>query len=475
MKNAVALTVAGSDSGGGAGIQADIKTFSACGVYGASVITAVTAQNLDGVRAIQAIDPSVVDAQLRAVLEGYPVKAIKTGMLFNRDIIDAVAAVLEEHRRVPVVVDPVFAATSGSRLIKPRAVRVLRELIFPLAVLVTPNLPEAEFLCGRELRSLDDLRAAGEVLYKMYKVPFLMKGGHLPDRAVDLLVDGRGVKAYAADLVRGVNSHGSGCTFSAAIAAYLARGRSLRVAVAEAKTFITASLRRPHYLRPGTRVIDHFHRKGRTSSTMAEIKTSDRDRRRQLGADGRHLRRPRRCRGHSCSNARTASAKSSWSRATAAATSATPIAFRPGSTAATRLLLPRCCPASRLASAIDFFEELGIACKTEKEGRVYPHSGQASAVLDVMRWELERLEVDVRTGHEVKRIVPGDAGFALHLNAGGELKAKRVILAAGGAAGPQFGSDGSGLRSGAGVGPPPGRSRGRPGSAAPARRFLRAS
>ncbi len=262
LKNVVALTVAGSDSGGGAGIQADIKTFSACGVYGASVITAVTAQNLEGVRAIQAIDPQVVDAQLRAVLEGYPVKAIKTGMLFSREIIETVAAVIKEHRRIPVVIDPVFAATSGSRLIKPRAIRILHELLFPLAALVTPNLPEAEFLCQRELRSSDDLREAGESLFKIYKIPFLMKGGHLPGRAVDLLVDGMGVKAYGADLVRNVNSHGSGCTFSAAVAAYLARGRSLRVAVAEAKAFITASLSRPHYLRAGTRVIDHFHRKG---------------------------------------------------------------------------------------------------------------------------------------------------------------------------------------------------------------------
>jgi hydroxymethylpyrimidine/phosphomethylpyrimidine kinase len=261
LKNAVALTVAGSDSGGGAGIQADIKTFSACGVYAASVITAVTAQNLEGVHAIQTIDPSLVEAQLRAVLDGYPVKAIKTGMLFNRDIIETVAVVIKEHRHIPVVVDPVFVATSGSRLIKPRAISVLTEKLFPLAALITPNLPEAEFLCGHKLSSPDDLRAAGETLYKKYKVPFLMKGGHLLDRAVDLLVDGRGVKEYAADLVRTVNSHGSGCTFSAAIAAYLARGRSLRVAVAEAKAFITASLRRPHYLRPGMRVIDHFHRK----------------------------------------------------------------------------------------------------------------------------------------------------------------------------------------------------------------------
>jgi len=262
LKHAVALTVAGSDSGGGAGIQADIKTFSACGVYGTSVITAITAQNLEGVRAIQAIDSSMVEAQMRAVLEGYPVNVIKTGMLFNSEIIETVAAVIREHSRIPVVVDPVFAASSGSRLIKSSAVRILCERLLPLAALVTPNLPEAEFLCGHELSSLDDLRTAGEALYKKYQVPFLMKGGHLPDMAVDLLVDGRGMKEYAADLVRHVNSHGSGCTFSAAIAAYLARGRVLRIAVARAKTFITASLRRPHYLRPGTRVIDHFHRKG---------------------------------------------------------------------------------------------------------------------------------------------------------------------------------------------------------------------
>ena len=261
VKNAVALTVAGSDSGGGAGIQADIKTFSACGVYGASVITAVTAQNLDGVRAIQAIRPAVVEAQLRAVLEGYPVRAIKTGMLFNRGIIEVVATVLKDHPGIPLVVDPVFAATSGSRLIEPQAIRVLCEKLFPLAALVTPNVPEAEFLCSGPIGSLEDLREAGELLTEHYGVPFLMKGGHLSAGklgAVDLLLDERGGKYYQAPLARRVNSHGSGCTFSAAIAAGLARGRRLRVAVAEAKAFISLGLARSHALRPGTKVIDHF-------------------------------------------------------------------------------------------------------------------------------------------------------------------------------------------------------------------------
>jgi hydroxymethylpyrimidine/phosphomethylpyrimidine kinase len=285
LKNTVALTVAGSDSGGGAGIQADIKTFSACGVYGASVITAVTAQNLEGVRAIQAIKPEMVEAQLRAVLEGYPVKAAKTGMLFSREIIEAVAGVFADYPHIPIVVDPVFAATSGSRLIKRGAIRVLCKRLFPLAALVTPNIPEAEYLLGRELRTVEDLHEAGEALFRRFGVPFLMKGGHLPGAAgrqaapsraatiqeavspwgsaVDLLADSRGVKAFSAESVRSVNSHGSGCTLSAAIAAYLARGRSLPVAVGEAKSFVTASLRRPHYLRPGVRVINHARRRGK--------------------------------------------------------------------------------------------------------------------------------------------------------------------------------------------------------------------
>ncbi len=260
LKNIAALTIAGSDSGGGAGIQADIKTFSACGVYGASVITAVTAQNLEGVRAIQAVRPVMVEQQLLAVLEGYPVRAVKTGMLFSREIIEVVAGVMGSYPQIPLVIDPVFAATSGSRLIKPRAIRTLCERLFPLAALVTPNVAEAEFLCTGMIRSLADLREAGDLLYDYYGVPFLMKGGHLPGAAVDLLVDERGGKCYKAGLVRHVNSHGSGCTLSAAIAAHLARGCNLRAAVAAAKSFISASLAQAHPLRPGTRVINHFFR-----------------------------------------------------------------------------------------------------------------------------------------------------------------------------------------------------------------------
>jgi hydroxymethylpyrimidine/phosphomethylpyrimidine kinase len=271
LKNAVALTIAGSDSGGGAGIQADIKTFSACGVYGASVITAVTAQNLDGVHAIQAVKTVVVEKQLRAVLEGFPVKAIKTGMLFSKEIIGVVADVLGAYPRIPLVVDPVFAATSGSRLIKPQAIRTLCERLFPLAALVTPNVPEAEFLCTGSIGSLADLREAGEMLCDHYGVPFLMKGGHLNGAAVreaaspwgaaeDMLFDGKVINTYRADFIGSVNSHGSGCTLSAAVVASLAGGNSLPTAVSFAKAFITDSLLRAHELRPGTKVINHFFR-----------------------------------------------------------------------------------------------------------------------------------------------------------------------------------------------------------------------
>jgi hydroxymethylpyrimidine kinase/phosphomethylpyrimidine kinase len=282
LKNTVALTIAGSDSGGGAGIQADLKTFSACGVYGASVITAVTAQNLDGVSAIQAVKTAVVEKQLRAVLEGYPVRAVKTGMLFSREIIGVVADVLGSYPRIPLVIDPVFAATSGSRLIKPQAIRALCERLFPLAALVTPNIPEAEFLCSGPIGSLDDLREAGAMLCDYYGVPFLMKGGHLNGAAVrkaaspcgaavrkaaspwgaaiDMLFDGKVINTYRADFIGKVNSHGSGCTLSAAVAASLAGGNNLPTAVSFAKAFITDSLLQAHELRPGTKVINHFFR-----------------------------------------------------------------------------------------------------------------------------------------------------------------------------------------------------------------------
>ncbi len=259
LKHTVVLTIAGSDSGGGAGIQADLKTFSALGVYGASVIAAVTAQNLEGVSAIQAISPAVVEAQLAQVLSGFPVRAAKTGMLFSAEIIGAVATILARQQpQLPLVVDPVFVATSGSRLIEDDAIRLLQEKLFPLATLLTPNLPEAEYLLGESIAHANDLPRAGERLARRYGVSVLMKGGHLPGEAIDVLCCGSSQTVLRAARIEGVNTHGSGCTLSAAIAAFLARGLSLADAVREAKDYLHGAMRLAHPLRRDMRVIDHF-------------------------------------------------------------------------------------------------------------------------------------------------------------------------------------------------------------------------
>jgi hydroxymethylpyrimidine/phosphomethylpyrimidine kinase len=262
IENCAALTIAGSDSGGGAGIQADLKTFSALGVFGTSVITAITAQNLSGVFAVQAIDPEVVQKQLQAVLEGYPIKAIKTGMLFSAEIIEVIAQILSNYRMIPLVIDPVFAATSGSNLIRDDAVRHLQEKLFPLAKLITPNIPEAEILLEEKIKNRLDLEQAANKLFERFKVAVLMKGGHLPDMAVDILVDAEGIELFESKLVRGVNNHGSGCTLASAIAAALAKGESLGQAVKTAKTYITEALKNSLQLSPGLRVINHFPYKG---------------------------------------------------------------------------------------------------------------------------------------------------------------------------------------------------------------------
>jgi len=254
----VALTVAGSDSGGGAGIQADLKTFSALDVFGTSVITAVTAQNLTQVRAIEPIRPAVVKEQLLAVLQGFPVKAIKIGMLFTAGIIKVIAGVLREFRHIPLVVDPVFAATSGGKLIQDQAIEALSSEIFPLASLITPNMPEAEILQGVSLETREDLEKTAKDLFTRFAVPVLLKGGHLTDQASDVLYSRQGMKVFPAKSISGVNTHGSGCTLSAAIAAFMARGLPLTEAVMEAKVYITASLENAVEIDARTRVIDHF-------------------------------------------------------------------------------------------------------------------------------------------------------------------------------------------------------------------------
>ena len=239
----VALTIAGSDSGGGAGLQADLKTFAALGVHGTSAITCLTAQNPHGVRGIQAARPDIVRQQIEAVFAELPPAAVKTGMLFSTAIIRAVRQALGRHR-VPLVVDPVMVATSGARLLHGSAVRALVGELFPRATLVTPNLDEAEMLVGARLESVEDLRRAAREIQRRYACAALVKGGHLRGgrEAADVFFDGRNELLLTAPFVRGVATHGTGCTYSAAIVGYLALGCGLAQAVTLAKTHVTQAI-----------------------------------------------------------------------------------------------------------------------------------------------------------------------------------------------------------------------------------------
>lgn len=240
----IALTIAGSDSGGGAGIQADLKTFAALGVHGTSAITCLTAQNPCGVRGIQAAAARMVRQQIEAVFAELRPKAVKTGMLFSREIIRTVADCWRQGRRPPLVVDPVMVATSGARLLKPSAVAAMEDELLPLATLVTPNLDEAMLLLGREIGSVEDLRQAARDLHRRYGCAALVKGGHLRGLhvAVDMFFDGRTELLLEAPRVAGVSTHGTGCTYSAAVTGNLALGQPLPRAVQSAKQFITAAI-----------------------------------------------------------------------------------------------------------------------------------------------------------------------------------------------------------------------------------------
>lgn len=240
---ATALTIAGSDSGGGAGIQADLKTFAALGVHGTTVLTCVTAQNPRSVIAIQACNPSFVSRQLEAVVSALPPAAVKTGMLWSGGVVEVVAE-LAQRRRVPLVVDPVMLATSGKRLLRSGGLRHLCAKLLPLATLITPNVPEAEVLLRRQLQTLEELRQAARDLHRLYGCAALVKGGHLRglNEALDIFFDGKDELLLRAPFVRGIKTHGTGCTYSAAITAFLARGQSLTKAVADAKRFITQAI-----------------------------------------------------------------------------------------------------------------------------------------------------------------------------------------------------------------------------------------
>jgi hydroxymethylpyrimidine/phosphomethylpyrimidine kinase len=243
MKLPVALTIAGSDSGGGAGIQADLKTFAAMGVHGTSAITAITAQNTLGVTEILEVPPAMVLAQIEAVMADIGAAAAKTGMLSSAQIIEVVCAAVMEHNIRNLVVDPVMVAKGGARLLRDDAVDALRTRLLPLAAVLTPNLPEAEVLLGRPIRTLDERRQAAQDLVALGARAAVLKGGHADDQlAIDHYFDGAQLVELHSPRINTTNTHGSGCVFSAAIAAALAKGSDPLAAVHEAKDFITGAI-----------------------------------------------------------------------------------------------------------------------------------------------------------------------------------------------------------------------------------------
>lgn len=255
----VALTIAGSDSGGGAGVQADLKTFAAHGVFGTSALTAVTAQNTVGVLGIEELSPRLVGLQIDAVVSDIGVDAVKTGMLSSAKIIEVVAEKLEEHRLEKAVVDPVMVAKTGARLLDPDAVAVVARELLPRAFVVTPNLPEAESLVGFPLDSEDAILEAAKRIVKMGATAALVKGGHgKGEESVDVLYYRGTVRRYHAPRILTKNTHGTGCTFSAAIAAHLALGRDLEEAVERAKAYLTKAISAGHDLGKGHGPLNHF-------------------------------------------------------------------------------------------------------------------------------------------------------------------------------------------------------------------------
>ena len=263
MTTAIALTIAGSDSGGGAGIQADLKVFSALGVYGASAVTALTAQNTLEVRAILDVDPAFVAQQIDAVFDDLSVDAVKIGMLSLPGVIEVVAERLAAHQARNIVLDPVMVAKSGDRLLDPGAVDALRAWLLPVADLVTPNLPEAADLLGSETADSEaDMAAVAESLLSLGAKAVLLKGGHLSGSdSVDLFTDGVHRHRFHAKRTPTRNTHGTGCSLSSAIAAFLARGKSMEEAIARAKEYITAAIEAADRLAVGGGhgPVHHFH------------------------------------------------------------------------------------------------------------------------------------------------------------------------------------------------------------------------
>jgi hydroxymethylpyrimidine/phosphomethylpyrimidine kinase len=253
------MTIAGSDSGGGAGIQADLKTFAALGVYGTSVLAAITAQNTRSVLAIAEVPEEVVALQIDAVLEDIGADAVKTGMLSSAAIVETVADRLDAWGVRSLVVDPVMIAKSGDNLLQPTAVRAVQRTLLPLALVVTPNIPEAIVLSGRPAGTLEEIHDAARAIADLGPAYVVVKGGHREGEPIDVVYDGVGFTELTAERIETANTHGTGCTFAAAIAAYLAHGLAPLDAISAAKRYLTEALRRSYPVGAGHSPVNHFH------------------------------------------------------------------------------------------------------------------------------------------------------------------------------------------------------------------------
>lgn len=258
----IALTIAGSDSGGGAGIQADIKTFSSLGCYAASVITAVTAQDTKRVYDFVEMTPEFVAKQIDAVMNDIGAEAVKTGMLASAPIIETVAERLKHHGVTNLVVDPVMVAKGGDKLLHDSAVKALKDRLLPLALVVTPNIPEAEVIVGRKLTNWEEIKDAAREIHEMGAANVVIKGGHYEGEltATDILYDGKGYRDFAVGWVQTTSTHGTGCTFASAIAALLAKGENVPTAIAGAKAFVTKALQEAYPIGSGHGPVHHFYR-----------------------------------------------------------------------------------------------------------------------------------------------------------------------------------------------------------------------
>ena len=262
------LTIAGSDSGGGAGIQADLKTMAANGVYGLSVITSITAQNTKEVTAVHDVPLAIIEAQLDAVFDDFELAVVKTGMLSSVEIVDAVSSKLRRANVPNLVVDPVMMAKSGQALLQPEAVEKMKTFLIPQALIVTPNVHEAERLSGLEIRTLAVARQAAKLIHKLGCKNVLIKGGHLlVEKGTDLLYDGRFFSVYKGDFLDTPHTHGTGCTLASAIAAHLALGQSVPDAIKNAKTYLTEAIRHGLAIGHGHGPINHFYFLKGTGST----------------------------------------------------------------------------------------------------------------------------------------------------------------------------------------------------------------